>query len=207
MNPSPPKILTPGYLYRSIDESAFESLLREHAELALEADKSLPVQRLFSARERQSVEYLSRALAHHQALYWQVETEDQELAGWCFGLQRDESCFELVQSLILPEHRQRGLYTALLRALLKWAAKQGYQQLLSRQNAHLNAALIPKLRLGFYLNGLQLSDRRGLLAELCYYLNRQRRELWAHRAGDALSPALQDRLFKAGYSEPEAPAG
>ena len=60
----------------------------------------------------------------------------------------------------------------------------GYQKILSRHVITNNSIIIPKLKAGFIISALELSDRFGTLVHLSYFFNETRQEVMKFRAGD-----------------------
>ena len=56
----------------------------------------------------------------------------------------------------------------------------------SKHSATNNRVIIPKLKAGFVISGLEISDRYGTLVRLEYFTNPKRRELMDFRSGQAL---------------------
>ncbi len=86
-------------------------------------------------------------------------------------------------SLILDEHRRIGIYSELLRYVISFTRSRGFQTIKSRHKATNNAIIIPKLKFGFFISGLELSDTMGTLVNLTYFHNTYRRELMNARSG------------------------
>jgi hypothetical protein len=87
-------------------------------------------------------------------------------------------------SAILPNHRRKGLYSALLREVVIKLEKKGFQVITSRHNAGNNDVIIPKLKAGFLITGIELSDAFGTLVNLSYFTNPLRRKVTLYRSGD-----------------------
>ena len=87
-------------------------------------------------------------------------------------------------SAILPEHRRKGLYTALMCEVLDCIEKLGFQIALSRHTTTNNSIIIPKLKAGFVITSLEVSDRFGTLVHLSYFFNEQRKKVMKFRSGD-----------------------
>jgi hypothetical protein len=60
---------------------------------------------------------------------------------------------------------------------------KGFQIVTSRHTATNNAVIIPKLKAGFVIIGLELDDRFGTLVKLAYYFSAGRRKLIDVRSG------------------------
>ncbi len=103
--------------------------------------------------------------------------------GWHIGNQFKADTFEMTSTGILQEHRRRGLYTALISIALAHARSAGFQVVSSRHNMTNNAVIIPKLKAGFVIGGLEVSDRFGTLVKLSYYFNPLHRKMIDVRVG------------------------
>ena len=84
---------------------------------------------------------------------------------------------------ILKEHQGKGIYSALLPVIIERVRSQGFQTIKSRHNATNNQVIIPKLKAGFVITGLELSDGFGTLVTLTYFMNEKRREVMDMRSG------------------------
>ncbi|MFK7601190.1 GNAT family N-acetyltransferase [Deinococcus sp. SM5_A1] len=82
----------------------------------------------------------------------------EELIGWSFAYQQSERAAYMADTGILPEHQGRGLYTRLLPHLLATFRAAGYTLVQSHHRATNNAVIIPKLRAGFFIQGLNLYE-------------------------------------------------
>ena len=88
----------------------------------------------------------------------------------------------MVNTALLPEHRGRGVYSRLLPLVLGQLRDAGYQLIRSHHHATNNAVLIPKLRAGFRLQGLEV-DHHGVMAVLICPLNEVYAEYMDIRSG------------------------
>ena len=59
----------------------------------------------------------------------------------------------------------------------------GFQELCSRHSVDNNAVIIPKLKAGFVITGVEISDMWGTLVNLSYYTNEKRRKVLSYRSG------------------------
>ena len=88
----------------------------------------------------------------------------------------------MVNTALLPEHRGRGVYSRLLPLVLGQLRDAGYQLIRSHHHATNNAVLIPKLRAGFRLQGLEV-DHHGVMAVLVCPLDEVYAEYMDLRSG------------------------
>lgn len=110
--------------------------------------------------------------------------KDEIFCGWFSGDQYNHETFYMRNSAILPEYRRQGLYSALMSEVLNRVNAMGFQVVLSRHTTTNNSIIIPKLKAGFIITALEISDRFGTLVHLSYYFNQTRRKVMEFRSGD-----------------------
>jgi ribosomal protein S18 acetylase RimI-like enzyme len=106
----------------------------------------------------------------------------EALIGWSFAHQKDERTVSMADTGILPEHQGRGLYTRLLPQVLDTFREAGYTLVQSHHRATNNAVLLPKLRAGFLIQGLNLYEG-GLNVALTHSLDDTYRQAMHVRSG------------------------
>lgn len=84
---------------------------------------------------------------------------------------------------VLPEHRRKGLYSELVKRVVNVATGLGFQDIWSRHNTTNNAVIIPKLKQGFLITGIEVTDIFGTLIHLHYYPKEIRRRMTDYRVG------------------------
>ncbi|MBL9089599.1 MAG: GNAT family N-acetyltransferase [Planctomycetaceae bacterium] len=109
-----------------------------------------------------------------------------ELIGWSFGRQETSERFYMTNTAILPEHQGRGIYTRLLPRLLEEIESAGFQIAYSRHVVTNNRVIATKLKAGFVISGLEVTDTFGTLVHLSYYFNSVRREILDVRVGKSM---------------------
>jgi GNAT superfamily N-acetyltransferase len=105
-----------------------------------------------------------------------------EVAGWQISRQWDARTAYMVNTALLPQHRGKGVYTRLLPVVLEVLKAEGYTLVRSHHHATNNAVLIPKLRAGFCLQGMEI-DHHGVIAVLIYSFDPVYREYMDVRCG------------------------
>lgn len=103
--------------------------------------------------------------------------------GWSWGFQKSGIEFYMCNSAILPEYRRSGLYTRLLNAMLEKVQEFGFQEISSRHLTTNNAVIIPKLKVGFVITQLEVSDLFGAVVHLTYHFNKTRKKVLDYRVG------------------------
>ena len=106
-----------------------------------------------------------------------------EFVGFSFGFQENEETFYMAASAVLPGHRGLGLYSELVKYVIKRTSEEGFQKIYGTHCATNNAVLIPKLKLGFIFSKVELSDMFGTVLHLQYFTNPLRRKVMDYRSG------------------------
>jgi GNAT superfamily N-acetyltransferase len=127
-----------------------------------------------------------------------------ELVGWSHAEQRDERTVDMADTGLLPEHQGRGLYTRLLPTLLGTFRAAGYALVTSRHRATNNAVLVPKLRAGFFIQGLNLYEG-GLNVTLALALDGPYRDAMHARSGFRAATAEAARRLRWPEAVPPGP--
>jgi L-amino acid N-acyltransferase YncA len=136
----------------------------------------------YSDEEKEATRRLRQHMGSPLTLYFGL-FHGEQIVGWHIGDQHNAARFYMRNSAIVPEHRRRGLYSAMLKAVVAHLLELGFQNILSRHNATNNAVIIPKLKAGFVMTGLEISDVFGTLVHLEYFANPQRRKAIDYRCG------------------------
>jgi GNAT superfamily N-acetyltransferase len=106
-----------------------------------------------------------------------------EFVGFSFGSQESEETFYMMASAVLPAHRGLGLYSEMVKQVIKYCTEEGFQKIYGTHCATNNAVLIPKLKLGFIFSKVELSDMFGTIIHLQYFTNPLRRKVMDYRSG------------------------
>ena len=108
----------------------------------------------------------------------------EEFVGWSWGFQESALTFYMCNSAILPDHRKKGLYTRLLNEMINRATVLGFQEIYSRHTTTNNAVIIPKLKAGFVITTMEVTDVFGVLIHLNYFPNKLRQKMMDYRVGE-----------------------
>lgn len=177
-------VLPDGYEIREMSEEEFRPLWKEHAPTLFDdASQIFRVFQFLSEDEKQKARHLQSLMGHPFQLQLGV-FHNNEFVGWSAGEQESSETFYMRNSAILPGHRKKGLYTALLRRTIDRVTEAGFQKIYSRHSATNNAIIIPKLKLGFIIGALEVSDKFGVLVHLNYFPKELRRKMTIYRTGD-----------------------
>jgi len=176
--------LPEGYEIREMTGEEFGPLWREHAPKIF--DDSSQIFRVFDflsdtektkAKELQG--YMGSPYQLRLGLFYK-----NEFVGWSTGHQESSETYYMRNSAVLPAHRRKGLYSTLLRQALATLTEKGFQKIYSRHSATNNDVIIPKLKAGFTISSLEVSDMFGVLVHLVYFPKDLRRKVMVYRVGD-----------------------
>ena len=174
----------PEYIVRKLPRKDFFALIDPHIKTTFKESFRFPDLQILTDREKQSMKQLRSVKGESFRLNLALFKGDK-LAGWSFGWQKDSECYYMTNSAILEEHRRQGLYSALLKKVVEIAREKGFQIIFSRHTATNNAILVPKLKAGFIISAMEISDTFGLLIHLRYYTNPLRRKMMDVRCGES----------------------
>ena len=177
------KKLSNDYEIREIDTESFDKLWNEHRNRFF--DDVQPMFRpkeILSAKEQDQANALREKMGNPFRLNLGLYC-GEEFVGWSFGFQESSEACYMCNSVVFPEHRRKGLYTALMHTTLEIVTQMGFQRIYSRHAATNNAVIIPKLKVGFHLTSFELTDLMGVLVHLTYFPKNIRTKMLDYRAG------------------------
>ena len=103
--------------------------------------------------------------------------------GWHFGRQDTPDAYYMTNSAVLPEYRRQKIYQRLLEATLEAIVEAGFQCVTSNHHPSNNAVIIPKLKLGFWISGMRITDAFGTIVSLTWFPHQVRRDAFEYRTG------------------------
>lgn len=168
---------------RSMNKEDFDPLFERYTKEFF--DKETQVFRLreaLSDEDRERLKNLSSNMGKPFELRLGVFQGDKFI-GWHYGRQDSYVQFYMQNSGILPEYRRQGLYAELVKRVLEVTAEMGFQSIWSRHNATNNAVIIPKLKQGFVITAMEVTDLFGTLIHLYYFPRKIRRKVMDYRVG------------------------
>lgn len=137
---------------------------------------------LLSEKEKENTKRLSNHLKSAYRLRLYILKNDKRI-GWFSGKQEGENIFFMSNTGILKEYQNKGIYKALLPKILEIIRTEGFQAVCSKHRATNNQVIVPKLKAGFMISGIEINDVYGLLITLTFYFNEARRKLIEYRVG------------------------
>ena len=187
-------IIQNGYSIRELSPKEFFPLFGKHYESLFGSDHTFFPKDNLTIIEKEKKLKLKQRMGDLYGLYLGLFSPENEFVGFSFGLQESEETFYMVASGVLPEHRKKGLYTELVKHILKRTTEEGFQTIYGTHCATNNAVIIPKLKLGFIFSKIELSDTFGTIIHLQYFVNPLRRKVMDYRSG-LIIPDKEMRAF------------
>lgn len=175
--------MTSSYTMRELTADEYDAIWARHADTVFgDAAQAFRYREALSPEERGRLQTLGARMGEPYRLRLGVFDGD-ELAGWSVGVQESAEAYYMINSAVLPAHRRRGLYRALVEATLGIVVPLGFQRIYSRHTATNNAVIVPKLQAGFVITGMEASDMFGMLVHLTYFPHPARRKVLDYRVG------------------------
>ncbi len=176
--------LVGGYSYREMSAEEFRLYFQQYGPVVLGKTFTFDAEQALSEGEHEASRRLKDRCSDPFVLRLCIFRGD-EFVGWHLGRQEDDQRFYMINTGILEAHRNRGLYKALLPLVLQKVEEVGFQIVYSRHTVTNNQIIVPKLKAGFIISGMEVDDRFGTLVRLSYYFNPLRRKMMEVRAGQA----------------------
>jgi hypothetical protein len=172
------------YSIARVDQIPEDEYLRLFKEHMLQGYPVLPWRSSLDENQKQNHSRL-KALVKDKFELRLVLKHRKQMIGWTHGWQDSvhASDYYMGSSLVLPEHRRRGLYGQLIQKTLEITEAEGFSAVRSRHICTNNAVLIAKLKIGFTINGFEQDDTMGSLVRMIYHHNDLRRKATLFRAG------------------------
>jgi N-acetylglutamate synthase-like GNAT family acetyltransferase len=168
--------------YEFIDAKPFWDFFQEARKILFETNFDFDVQAVMSEKEKLKSRELNEVFKPVKD-YYLVAKDGDNIIGWSFGIQKSNHDFYMINSAVFSEYRRKGIYTELMKQAVAHIKELGFQYIYSRHKLTNNDILIPKLKFGFNIVGMEVNDMFGNLVILGYYTNEKRRELLEIRAG------------------------
>lgn len=138
-----------------------------------------------SGARRDQVKPMSRLYDRvHRESFVFYSAKDEPI-GWHIGDAEDMLTYYLRQTAIRPHAQAKGLYTAFCIRLSNYLADIGYERLTSCHQVTNRKMLIRKLKDGFVIAGLEITERWGPMVKLVKLLPEDRREAFYEAFGAA----------------------
>lgn len=174
----------PGFTIRELTAADFRPIRQDYAPLIFADPLRLHLEEMLTETEKAAIDRLQKNMGSPLVLRYGLY-EGEKFIGWHVGDQKSSHEYYMRNSAVLPEYRNRGLYSALVSHVLGVTRDLGFQVITSRHTATNNPIIIAKLKLGFVITGVEISDIFGVLVHLSYFTNADRRRVMDVRSGES----------------------
>ncbi len=138
---------------------------------------------LLSEQERQARKRMIEAQgASPWVDYWCIRDGDR-VAAMFLGRQQLEDVYLMDLSIVHPDDRRKGLYSALIQRLISYTQALGFHRILSSHAPSNNPVIIAKLKQGFRITGLELNAEVGPNLLLTYFHTPEQKRAYEYRCG------------------------
>ena len=157
---------------------------------------------IFSAADYMSVDQRSgfsdrkKFLKDQINLFYGLFDEKDHFVGWSNGFQLKPNEFYMMSSAVLPKYRRKGWYTKLAKTMIQEVERLGFLVVHSNHLATNNPVIIAKLKMGFVVSGIEISEQMGTLLKLSYFMNPLTHEVMKYRTGEMKPSARVKKALK-----------
>ncbi len=173
------KDLGNGYSLREISFEELKEIQKIHHEKIFSNRAESKYTENLSADEKEKIK--SRAVSRWQlrvALFY----KDQPV-GWHYGYAAEGDVYYMQNSAVLESHRNKGLYSKMLSAVLDHLKENAFQVVISLHHPNNAAVIIPKLKLGFVICTMLIHERYRALIEMKYFFDPERKMAFDEQLG------------------------
>lgn len=168
--------------FEFVEEAIFSKFFKENRKSIYKDDFAFSLEGILSIEEKEK-QAINNSNLNELERYFLLAKEGDEIIGWSFGIQKGGDDFFMRNSAVMPAHRRRGVYSGMLDRAVSYIADKGFQRIYSYHKMANNPVLIAKLKFGFVLTGFKVSEKNGCMAELTYFTNEKRKNLYEVRVG------------------------
>lgn len=142
-----------------------------------------PCFRMSPARRKRAEKFWKKyEVVHHE--WFLFLGPNKQAIGWHMGEAEDFQTFYMRNTGILPAYQGHGLYGSFLNAFISYLGELGYERISSQHKPTNKSILILKLKQGFVIGGLEMTENWGSLVKMVRILPRDRRESFFRQFGD-----------------------
>ena len=120
----------------------------------------------------------------------------ETFVGWSTGYNIGLATFYIDNSAIHSDHRGRGFYLRLMQAMIGQVTREGFQSLKCHHFGTMNELIALKLRLGFAITGLEISEEHGSMVLMEYFINKKRSAILRFRTGESRPSVTVRKVLK-----------
>ena len=171
------------FKYELVSSEVFTQIMNEYESLFYHESPKVNSDKFLTNGEKEILQKLNENFKIEYEMNLIIRTEMGEFVGWCNGCKSNRSTLTMHSSFVLPEYRRNGVYSRAIIETIHWAESKGFLTIESQHLVSNNNVIIPKLKSGFQINGIQVDDRFGLMVHLKLDLKQEIKEIHQVRIG------------------------
>lgn len=156
--------------YEFISAKEFSPIFKENRTKVFSKEFNIDIEAYLSEEERKLIDENAQHLSDRESLHV-ICKNNNEVVGWSYGFQLSAKEFYMCNSAVIESYRKQGVYTKMMELITETALQKGFQKISSKHRMTNNAIIIPKLKFGFTISGVELSPTFGTFVNLVYYPN------------------------------------
>lgn len=177
------KVLFEEYTYAEVTYKEIEAIFKNKRSEVFSEEFTIETELFLTERENAFYKALPKNDIYR--LYILVYKNNEPI-GWHIGFQKNDSYY-MMNTAIFKAYQGKGIYTKLLLEIIKIIAEKGFLNITSRHIASNNKVIVPKLKAGFLITGMEIDERFGTLVNLKYFFNEEIKNIYLMRTG-AIKP-------------------
>lgn len=163
------------YYINQVEDNVFEKTYNELVDMFVTPDYTL-------CNTGQNASCTPPIGSSDLVINWLIYSQG-EIIGWCHGRQISNDCFYMKNTAIKKDFRNKGIYSKLLTYLISYLFNYGFSVITSKHIATNNSVLIPKLKQGFIITGIEMTIDNGLLVSLSLFKDIANHQIMDFRCG------------------------
>lgn len=186
-------------LINQLSYEEFLPIFRKHRSTVFADDHSYELSDILSEKQKE-IQKSQREKIVHSRLCLGIYNGNI-LVGWCHSYVAEPLVLNLCNAGFLREHfrfiaKNRDLiFNTLISKNINFAKENHLSVIYSLHNTTNNTFIIPLLKRGFTIAGMELSDTYGTLVKLKYFINPKRRKIINYRSGLKAPDGEVKKLF------------
>lgn len=107
--------------------------------------------------------------------------KNNEVIGWTTGESQDHVTYYMRNTGLISKYRGKGIYSSFLPKFMKYLEDVGYERTSSNHLGSNPQVMIPKLREGFIISGMEAREDFGLMVKMTKLLKKDRSKVFLRK--------------------------
>ena len=172
---------TEKFIIKAVESEEFDAFFKDNRSKVFNKNITIDSGALYDGATKDKINRREREISTQRMNFFFIL--GNKIIGWSFGKTVDAETYYMINMGIFKPFQSMGFYTIYLGFLIQKLKKEGVQIITSRHHTSNNPVLIPKLKKGFFITGLEFDEKFGFLVSLSYFLNSNLKKIFNHRIG------------------------